>query len=189
MTTRLRFIACILLSIAAAANVNQSVAGEENSTCPKLEGPFLTDLEGGDTLNLYEKPRMNSDILGLLPSNAGGIVSGKCKTRLHNQWCQVQWGCVSGYARMVMMAHTSTPILPEDRVSPPVVTKVSNVGLEEGAYLTLYAGPNESFRKTAAIPLTAQNLRVLDCVNRENEWCAITLGSVTGWGLREHLKW
>jgi len=123
---------------------------------------------------------MNAAVTAVLPSTATGVVKGKCKQRLHNQWCQVTWGCLQGYARMFFLGENG----------PKRPSRWGQVtGLPADSFLMLYSAPTDGANKAVAISPTAR-ISVMDCVMDVGgqDWCAVAWGDKTGWAQKQFLQ-
>ncbi len=154
---------------------------EAYASCAPLDGSvFVGGVLSEDGLPLYSRPRMNATITAVLPSTATGLVRGKCKQRLHNQWCWVTWGCLQGYGRTVFLG--------ENGPSRPM-RWAQVIGRPTDSFLMLYSAPDEGSVKAVAISPTAR-VSVLDCVTDAGgqDWCAVVWGDQTGWALKRYLQ-
>ncbi len=174
-------IGAVLLIVQSAAaqkkpaEVTRLPSTEDARTdcAPVLGTMSVIGAPGPQGVPLRAKRRMSARMTAVLPEAATGLVVSDCRVRLHNQWCRVTWGCLSGHARMVYIGTHADPA-PRQRV------RVARIAAS--ATPALHVAPDSASERATAVPPSAR-LDVFDCVPGSDgqDWCAVAAGSLTGW--------
>lgn len=121
--------------------------------------------EGG--LELRSAPG-NGDVQGVIPPTGVGIGVGDCV----DNWCEVEFGCQSGWA-------DSTFLLPRSEA----LRRVTGVRPSDPEGLNVRTGPHYNYPVFGSIP---HNAKVVEHICQESpyeasQWCLITYQNQSGW--------
>ena len=155
----------------------------EPDRCPMQIGAWsVTGIATDDTLFVRAGPGTANAEVGELAYNATGITVGPCE----GKWCQVQYGCIAGYA--------AAKYLTEDFVDPPgsahsgLFNVVDHPADEK---LNIRAGPGEQYAVVAELDADTTSILVTDCQDVEGydyRWCNLGWNDVSGWAYGRYLQ-
>jgi uncharacterized protein YraI len=152
-----------------ASNEGSSSEGNR-TTCPEMAGDYVVvDVHLGDEhggLNVRLNP--NKTIVGVMPATATGIDAGTCR----EGWCQIRYGCLTGWAYAQHLALRSTRL-------------VKVTGLTELAELTVRRDPGTRGAPTGTLSSNATDIVKHVCqaapLTNDEQWCQISSGKISGW--------
>jgi uncharacterized caspase-like protein/uncharacterized protein YraI len=150
--------------------------------CPAASGPVsVVGIASNDTLFLRAGPSSSSKQVGSLAFNSDGISVAGCSAN----WCQVQQGCLSGYA---FQKYLTADALGGRESRYSGVYDVTNHPANE--LLNVRAGPGTTFQVVSGLPYDAAGLQVIDCQKNAKEqffWCYLRWNDVSGWAYSRYL--
>ena len=158
-------------------------ASPKLESCPMQIGSWsVTGIAADDTLFVRSGPGTSNAEIGELAFNATGITVNNCE----GKWCQVQYGCIAGYA--------SAKYLTEDYVETAgsdysgLFNVVDHPADEK---LNIRAGPGEQYDVVAELSPDTSGVLVTDCQSIDDydyRWCNLSWNKVSGWGYGRFLQ-
>jgi uncharacterized caspase-like protein/uncharacterized protein YraI len=151
-------------------------------SCPMPDGPWsVQDIASDDTLFVRSGPAKTYPELGELAYNATGISVGRCE----GKWCQVQYGCISGYAfgDYLTKGHADNPTSEFSGLYRVVDHPV-------GEMLNIRSGPGTQYSVVSELVPNAIDIVVTDCQaidGYDYRWCNLSWNNVAGWGYGRYL--
>lgn len=150
--------------------------------CAAASGPVsVVGIASNDTLFLRAGPSSSSKQVGSLAFNSDGISVAGCAAN----WCQVQQGCLEGYAFQKYLTEDA-PGNRDSRYSG--IYDVTNHPASE--LLNVRSGPGTTFKIVSGLPYDAEGLQVIDCQKNAKEqffWCYLRWNDVSGWAYSRYL--
>jgi uncharacterized caspase-like protein/uncharacterized protein YraI len=150
--------------------------------CPIPDGPVsVVGIASNDTLFVRAGPSSSTKQLGSLAFNSGGISVYGCSAK----WCQVQQGCLAGYA---FQDYLTSDQLGERSSQYSGIYDVTNHPANE--LLNVRSGPGTTFPIVSGLPYNASGLQVVDCQKNAKEqffWCYLRWNDVSGWAYSRYL--
>jgi uncharacterized protein YraI len=125
------------------------------------------DPDGG--LTLRDAPDYGAKILGIIPPTGVGIGRSGC----NNDWCQVKYGCQTGWTSSRFLSPRSH-----------VLRRVKGISANDPQGLTVRTGPHHTFSASASIPYNAVDIIAHACQvspNDTSNWCHVTYKNYSGW--------
>ncbi len=150
--------------------------------CSYPDGPAsVVGIKENDTLFLRAGPASSFNQIGALAYNSDGISLLDCA----GGWCQVQQGCLSGYAFQEYLSSQPQGARPSRHSG---MYDVTNHPASE--FLNVRAGPGLNFEIVSGLPYNATGLEVIDCQRNAKEayfWCYIRWNDISGWTYSRYL--
>jgi uncharacterized caspase-like protein/uncharacterized protein YraI len=150
--------------------------------CPAATGPVsVVGIASNDTLFLRAGPSSSTKQVGSLAFNSDGISVAGCSSN----WCQVQQGCLSGYA---FQKYLTADAMGNRSSRFTGIYDVINHPASE--LLNVRSGPGTTFQIVSGLPYNATGLQVIDCQKNAKEeffWCYLRWNDVSGWAYSRYL--
>ena len=158
-------------------------AAPDRGSCPVQTGEWsVKGIATDDTLFVRSGPGTSNAEIGELAYNATGISVTACE----GKWCEVQYGCIAGFA--------SAKYLTDDDVnaaSSDFSGVFSVVDHPADKKLNIRSGPGEQYDVVAELAHDATGVMVTDCQTVDNydyRWCNLAWNQVSGWGYGRYLQ-
>ena len=160
-----------------------SPASEVLGNCPVQNGQWsVKDIASDDTLFVRTGPGTSNPEVGELAYNATGITVTNCQ----GNWCEVQYGCISGFASAKYLT---------DETAYNATSEYSGlfhvVDHPLDQFLNVRTGPGEEYAVVAELPPDAAGLLVTDCqsvTGYDYRWCNLSWNAVAGWAYGRFLQ-
>ena len=144
--------------------------------CDQRQGNYIVvNVPWGDADNgllIRASPTSTAQIKGVIPAAAVGVDVSNCQ----GNWCQVTYGCETGWAGSRFLSERSNEL-----------RRVVGVSLSDPEGLNIRTGPGPTFPKNAekrSIPANADGVINHTCqaspVDRTS-WCLVTYRNYSGW--------
>jgi uncharacterized protein YraI len=151
--------------------------------CPALTGKgTVTGVAENDTLFLRNGPSSNNPAIGELPFNATGMTITGCV----QNWCQVQYGCLQGYAFQKYLSEFGT-----GSGGSADSGYYSVVDYPADEMIPVLSGPEWGYGEVSKLPGNATGVAVMDCDRSESDpfaWCQVSWNNVSGWVYGQYLS-
>ncbi len=152
-------------------------------SCPWQNGGWsVRNIAANDTLFVRSGPGKANPEVGELAYNASGITLYGCT----GSWCQVQYGCISGYAFGDYLTEGNAGNAPSAYSG-----LYSVVNHPADQLLNIRSGPGEKYAVVAELVPNAYDIVVTDCQaieGYEYRWCNLSWNQVSGWGYGRYLQ-
>jgi uncharacterized caspase-like protein/uncharacterized protein YraI len=152
-------------------------------SCPFQEGTWsVQNIATNDTLFVRSGPAKTNPEVGELAYNASGITLFGCD----GKWCQVQYGCISGYAFGDYLTEGNAGNAPSAYSG-----LYSVVDHPADQLLNIRSGPGEKYAVIAELVPNAYDIVVTDCQSIEGyeyRWCNLSWNQISGWGYGRYLQ-
>jgi uncharacterized caspase-like protein/uncharacterized protein YraI len=152
-------------------------------SCAALDGPVsVRGIATDDTLFVRSGPGSSNPEVGELAYNASGINVYNCD----GKWCQIQYGCISGYSFLDYLADG-----PSAAASSAYAGPYSVVDHPADQLLNIRSGPGTQYAVVSELVPYAQDVAVTDCQaidGYEFRWCNLSWNNVSGWGYGRYLQ-
>jgi uncharacterized caspase-like protein/uncharacterized protein YraI len=151
--------------------------------CPALDGPVsVRGIAADDTLFVRSGPGSSNPAVGELAYNAAGISVYNCD----GKWCQIQYGCISGYSFLEYLADGPSSAAPSAYAG-----LYSVVDHPADQLLNIRSGPGTQYAVVSELVPNAYDVVVTDCQavdSYEFRWCNLSWNNVAGWGYGRYLQ-
>jgi uncharacterized protein YraI len=123
-------------------------------------------------LLIRSAPNGGATVRGVIPPAGIGVAATSCD----GSWCEVKYGCLSGWAGSRYLSERSRNLF-----------RVSGVSSSDPEGLNLRSGPGPNFSKVGSVPYNGANLIKHTCqrgAGVRTDWCLITYegrSNLSGW--------
>jgi uncharacterized caspase-like protein/uncharacterized protein YraI len=152
-------------------------------SCPALDGPVsVRGIASDDTLFVRSGPGSSNPEVGELAYNAAGISVYNCD----GKWCQIQYGCISGYSFLDYLVDAASSAEPSAHAG-----LYSVVDHPANELLNIRSGPGTQYAVVSELVPYAYDVVVTDCQavdGYEFRWCNLSWNNVAGWGYGRYLQ-
>ena len=151
--------------------------------CPALDGPVsVQGIATDDTLFVRTGPGSSNSEVGELAYNATGISVYNCD----GKWCQIRYGCISGYSFIEYLADGPSAAAPSAYAGLYLV-----VDHPADQLLNIRSGPGTQYAVVSELVPYAHDVVVTDCQAIEGydfRWCNLSWNNIAGWGYGRYLQ-
>ena len=158
-------------------------AAPDRGSCPVQTGEWsVKGIATDDTLFVRSGPGTSNAEIGELAYNATGISVTACE----GKWCEVQYGCIAGFASAKYLTDDDVNAASSDFSG--VFSVVDHPANEK---LNIRSGPGEQYDVVAELAHDATGVMVTDCQTVDNydyRWCNLAWNQVSGWGYGRYLQ-
>ena len=158
-------------------------AAPDRGSCPVQTGEWsVKGIATDDTLFVRSGPGTSNAEIGELAYNATGISVTACE----GKWCEVQYGCIAGFASAKYLTDDDVNAASSDFSG--VFSVVDHPANEK---LNIRSGPGEQYDVVAELVHDATGVMVTDCQTVDNydyRWCNLAWNQVSGWGYGRYLQ-
>lgn len=184
--------ACIAQVTAARVTHLQNAAYQPSTStvpqsrypaCPAPTGQWqVQGVSTGDWLNVRSAAGSSGKAIGALAFNDTGVTVHSCQS---NGWCQITYGCTSGWAFGKYLGRGNTPRNATHSGTYHVVDHPMD------QLLNVRTGPGTEFKIVGELAPNATGITVGDCQRVQGwklRWCTVKHGSGTiGWAYGQYL--
>ncbi len=167
---------------APAAKPNLAAA-PDLARCPmQIGGWSVKGIATDDTLFVRAGPGTSHAEIGELAYNATGITVTNCA----NKWCEVQYGCMAGFAALKYLTEDFVEAASSEFSG---LFRVVDHPADEN--LNIRSGPGEQYAVVAHLAPDTTGIVVTDCQVVDNYnylWCNLAWNTVSGWGYGRYLQ-
>jgi uncharacterized caspase-like protein/uncharacterized protein YraI len=185
VAAQMRLVARVPVPVPVPQPTPQPIPTPPSTTgysCPAANGPVsVVGIASNDTLFLRSGPSSSTKQIGSLAFNSDGISVAGCSAN----WCQVQQGCLSGYA---FQKYLTADAMGNRASRYTGIYDVTNHPASE--LLNVRSGPGTTFQIVSGLPYNATGLEVIDCQKNAKEqyfWCYLRWNDVSGWAYSRYL--
>jgi uncharacterized protein YraI len=151
-------------------------------SCPYPDGAWsVQNIATDDTLFVRSGPAKTYPEIGELAYNASGLSLGACQ----GKWCQVEYGCISGYAFGDYLTDGNPGTAPS--AFSGLYSVVDHPANER---MNIRSGPGTEYGVVSELVPNAVDIVVTDCQDIEGyeyRWCNLSWNNVSGWGYGRYL--
>ncbi len=153
-----------------------------NLSCPALDGDFgIAGVKSNSTLAVRSGPGKQYDLVAELPYNASHVSVSSCTG---DNWCQVTYGCISGYASGANLERGRW----HDGVAFTGSYSVTDHPMDQK--LNVRSGAGTNYTVIAELPPNALGVDVTDCQTEQGykfRWCSLSWQGISGWAYGRYL--